>query len=182
MACNGRKRHAAARGRAQVSSTPPKYARSRALARNLGPSPPSPPACPHRRRCTAASPTILSIGAHAHRRPPRAPCARAVLAGYAQRRLQGHLVAAVNMMSNVLDGACRLEEAESHMCGLGLHNVSRRAFAAGRCGPPRTVPLCIDGRREGHFHVSHFYWAEEKCRDARFFALCVAYVMCGALP
>ena len=39
------------------------------------------------------------------------------------------------------------------MCGLDVYKVSRRAFAAGHRGPPRTVPLCIHGRREGHFHV-----------------------------
>ena len=39
------------------------------------------------------------------------------------------------------------------MCGLDVYKVSRRAFAAGHCGPPRTVPLCVHGRREGHFYV-----------------------------
>ena len=39
------------------------------------------------------------------------------------------------------------------MCGLDVHDVSRRAFAARRRGSRRAVPLCIDGRREGHFDV-----------------------------
>ena len=33
------------------------------------------------------------------------------------------------------------------------YKSSRRAFAAGYRGSPRTVPLCMDGRPEGHFHV-----------------------------
>ena len=39
------------------------------------------------------------------------------------------------------------------MCGLDVHDVSRRAFAARRRGPRRAVPLCIGGRRDGHLRV-----------------------------
>ena len=41
------------------------------------------------------------------------------------------------------------------MCGLDVHDVSRRAFgfAERRRGSRRAVPLCIDSRREGHFDV-----------------------------
>ena len=39
------------------------------------------------------------------------------------------------------------------MCRLDVYKVSRRAFAARRRGPPRCVPLSIQGRRVGHFCV-----------------------------